>query len=95
MSSGRPKATERAVDLAFALTFLIVAAGAVLIMVSFFVAVRASVPALGLILFIVGLVLMFEFGVRPALRQERDPVLALKAGLGRLFGWMGRMVGGS
>jgi membrane-bound ClpP family serine protease len=82
--TGKPTRTEKAVDLALAVTVLVATAGAVLIVISLLVRTRASVPALGLILFVVGLLLAFEFGVRPALRQQRSPLAALIAGLRRL-----------
>ncbi len=90
----KPKRTEQAVDVALALTFLVTASGAVLIVLSLLMNTRATLPALGLILFLVGLLLGFEFGVRPAMRQERSPLTALMSGLRRLGGWAKRMVGG-
>ena len=93
-ASKKPRRSEQAVDLALAVTALIVAAGAALIVVSLFVGVRAGIPALGLILFILGLVLAFEFGVRPVLRQERSPLAALRNGFRIITGWTTRMVRG-
>ena len=86
--------TEKAVDLALALTFLVVAAGMLLIVVSLLFQTRATLPALGLVLFIVGLALGWQLGVRPALRQERSPLRGTLDGLRRLFGFAGRMVSG-
>ncbi len=90
----KPKRTEKAVDLAMALTILVAACGAVLIVISLLFQTRATLPALGLILFIVGLLLATEFGVRPALRQQRSPLQALFAGLRQLGSFTTRLVRG-
>ncbi|MEM7285065.1 MAG: hypothetical protein AAF480_01830 [Actinomycetota bacterium] len=88
------KRTERAVDLVLAVAFLVVAAGMVLIVVSLLIQTRATLPAFGLVLFIVGLALGSQFGVRPAVRQGRSPLRGTRDGLRRLFGFLGRMVSG-
>ena len=88
------KRTEQAVDLALALTFLVTVTGMVLIVVSLLVQTRATLPALGLVLLVVGLALGSQFGVRPAVRQGRSPLTGTIDGLRRLFGFVGRMVSG-
>ncbi len=93
-SDSKPKRTEKAVDMAMALTVLMATLGAVLIVISLLFQTRATLPALGLILFIVGLLLATEFGVRPALRQQRSPLQALFAGLGRLGSTVTRLIRG-
>ena len=86
--------SERAVDLALALTSLVVLAGILVLAVSVVFDTRQTLPALGLVMLVVGLALASQFGVRPAIRQGRSPLRGTMAGLRRLFGFVGRMVGG-
>ena len=88
------KRSEKVVDLALALTFLVVAVGMVLIVISLLFETRITLPALGLVFFITGIALGSQFGVRPALRQGRSPLRGTIDGLRRLFGFTGRMVSG-
>lgn len=88
------KRTEKAIDFVLALTFLVVAAGMLLIVISLLFQTRATLPALGLVLFVVGLALGWQFGVRPAMGQGRSPLRGTIDGLQRLFGFAGRMVSG-
>ena len=81
-------------DLALALMSLVVGAGVTLLIVSVLFETRATLPALGVVLVVVGLALGSQFGVRPAIRQGRSPLRGAVAGLGRLFGFVGRMVSG-
>lgn len=89
----KQKRSEQAVDIVLALTLVITASGAVLIVLSLLLDTRATLPALGLILFVVGLLLGFEFGVRPALRQQRSPLKGVLSGLRCLGAWAKRMIG--
>lgn len=86
--------SEKAIDFILALMFLVVAAGMVLIAISLLFRTRATLPALGLVLFVVGLALGWQFGVRPALGQGRSPLRGTIDGLGRLVGFTGRMISG-
>lgn len=89
----RAGVAHRATDIAFALTFLVACAGALVIAGSLIFVTSIAVPGIGLAAFIVGLALMFEFGVRRARAQGRDPVASLRSGLTLLRGWAARMAG--
>ena len=87
------KRTEAAVDVMLALTMLVALVGAAMIVVGLVTQVRATVPALGLILFIVGGALYWQFGARPALRQGRNPLRGTVDGVGSIGRFVRRLFG--
>ena len=87
------KRTEAAVDVMLALAMLVVLIGAAMIVIGLVVQVRTTIPALGLILFIVGGALYWQFGARPALRQGRNPLRGTLDGAGSIGRFARRLFG--
>jgi len=95
MTQGQPKRrrSEVASSVAFAAAFLILVAGLALLVIGLAFDTRATIPGLGLVLLIVGLALSYEFGVKPARRNQRQVLKSLGTGLAMMGRWCKRMAG--
>jgi hypothetical protein len=85
--------SEAASSIVFALAFIVATAGLVLLIGGILFETRSTIPGLGLLLFVVGVLLSYEFGIRTARRAGRPVLVSLRRGLAMLGRWSKRMVG--